>query len=62
MIQFECDYNEGAHPAIMERLVATNIQNRQTYVSSLYDLAVYPYLLMIYVSKVDKAFYFSNEI
>lgn len=25
MIQFQCDYNEGAHPKIMERLMETNL-------------------------------------
>ena len=31
MIQFQCDYNEGAHPAIMERLVATNLEQTAGY-------------------------------
>ncbi len=31
MIQFQCDYNEGAHPAIMERLVATNMEQTAGY-------------------------------
>lgn len=28
MIQFQCDYNEGAHPALLQRLIETN--NEQT--------------------------------
>ena len=31
MIQFQCDYNEGAHPAIMQRLMATNMEQTVGY-------------------------------
>ena len=31
MISFTCDYNEGAHPAILERLVATNFSQEPGY-------------------------------
>lgn len=31
MIQFQCDYNEGAHPKIMERLLATNMEQTVGY-------------------------------
>ncbi len=31
MILFECDYNEGAHPKIMERLSATNMEQTVGY-------------------------------
>lgn len=31
MIQFQCDYNEGAHPLIMQRLVETNMQQTMGY-------------------------------
>ena len=31
MISFTCDYNEGAHPAILERLVATNLCQEPGY-------------------------------
>lgn len=31
MIQFQCDYCEGAHPRIMERLVATNMEQTVGY-------------------------------
>ena len=31
MISFTCDYNEGAHPAILERLVATNFCQEPGY-------------------------------
>ncbi|MGM9803930.1 MAG: threonine aldolase family protein [Muribaculaceae bacterium] len=31
MIQFQCDYNEGAHPAIMQRLAATNMEQTVGY-------------------------------
>ena len=26
MILFQCDYNEGAHPRIMERMMETNLK------------------------------------
>ena len=31
MIQFQCDYNEGAHPAIMQRLCETNMEQTVGY-------------------------------
>lgn len=31
MYQFQCDYNEGAHPRIMERLVQTNFEQTVGY-------------------------------
>ena len=31
MIQFQCDYNEGAHPAIMQRLIETNMEQTIGY-------------------------------
>ena len=31
MIRFECDYTEGAHPRIMEALLATNMEQTQGY-------------------------------
>ena len=31
MISFTCDYNEGAHPRILERLVQTNLQQEPGY-------------------------------
>lgn len=31
MIQFQCDYNEGAHPLIMDRLAATNMEQTVGY-------------------------------
>lgn len=31
MIRFECDYAEGAHPQILERLVATNFEQTKGY-------------------------------
>lgn len=31
MIQFDCDYCEGAHPLIMERLLATNMEQTALY-------------------------------
>ena len=31
MIQFQCDYNEGAHPRIMERLMETNFEQTVGY-------------------------------
>lgn len=31
MLSFTCDYNEGAHPAILERLLATNLEQEPGY-------------------------------
>ena len=31
MIQFQCDYSEGAHPRILERLVRTNLEQTVGY-------------------------------
>lgn len=31
MILFQCDYNEGAHPEIMKRLMATNMEQTVGY-------------------------------
>ncbi len=31
MIQFQCDYNEGAHPRILERLIQTNLEQTEGY-------------------------------
>ena len=31
MIQFQCDYNEGAHPEIMKRLMETNLEQTVGY-------------------------------
>ena len=31
MILFQCDYNEGAHPKILERLMATNLEQTVGY-------------------------------
>lgn len=31
MIRFECDYTEGAHPQIMQRLMETNMEQTQGY-------------------------------
>ena len=30
-IHFQCDYTEGAHPAILERLVTTNMEQTVGY-------------------------------
>ena len=31
MIQFQCDYNEGAHPKVMQRLMETNMEQTVGY-------------------------------
>lgn len=36
MISFECDYNTGAHPAILEKLVETNLEQTPGYGSDHY--------------------------
>ncbi len=39
MILFQCDYNEGAHPKIMERLIATNMEQTPGYSEDSYCAA-----------------------
>ena len=39
MISFTCDYNEGAHPAILERLVATNLCQEPGYGADSFSLS-----------------------
>lgn len=39
MYQFQCDYNEGAHPRIMERLVETNFEQTVGYGEDHYCVA-----------------------
>ncbi len=36
MILFQCDYNEGAHPAILERLAETNMEQTPGYGEDVY--------------------------
>ena len=36
MIQFQCDYNEGAHPLILQRLTETNMEQTIGYGEDLY--------------------------
>lgn len=36
MIRFECDYNEGAHPRILQRLMETNLEQTPGYGEDLY--------------------------
>jgi threonine aldolase len=36
MILFQCDYNEGAHPQIIERLVQTNLEQTPGYGEDIY--------------------------
>ena len=36
MIRFNCDYLEGAHPAIMEKLMATNFEQTPGYGEDVY--------------------------
>ena len=31
MIRFNCDYNEGAHPRVLEALVKTNMEQTPGY-------------------------------
>lgn len=39
MILFQCDYNEGAHPKVMERLVQTNLEQTVGYGEDAYCAA-----------------------
>ena len=36
MIYFNCDYNEGAHPAVLQRLVETNFEQSIGYGNDAY--------------------------
>ena len=36
MIQFQCDYNEGAHPRILERMIQTNFEQTVGYGNDAY--------------------------
>ena len=38
MIMFNCDYNEGAHPAIINRLTQTNMEQHAGYSEDVYTL------------------------
>ena len=31
MLRFECDYAEGAHPRILERMLSTNLEQTPGY-------------------------------
>ena len=37
MISFECDYNNGAHPKVMQRLLETNAEITATYGFDVYS-------------------------
>ena len=39
IINFECDYTEGAHPRILERLIATNLEQTSGYSNDPYSAA-----------------------
>ncbi len=39
MLSFTCDYNEGAHPALLERLLATNLEQEPGYGFDRFSLA-----------------------
>lgn len=34
MIHFDCDYMEGAHPEVMQRLMETNLEQLQATVTT----------------------------
>ncbi|HIV12595.1 MAG TPA: low specificity L-threonine aldolase, partial [Candidatus Pullilachnospira stercoravium] len=36
MLHFECDYLEGAHPAVLEALIRTNLEKMPGYGSDEY--------------------------
>ena len=38
MIRFNCDYSEGAHEKVLERLIATNREQTQGYVTDHYSV------------------------
>ena len=37
MLSFECDYNTGAHPSILEALVKTNLDPQPGYGNDIYS-------------------------
>ncbi len=39
MLSFTCDYSEGAHPALLERLLATNLEQEPGYGADSYTLS-----------------------
>lgn len=39
MLSFTCDYNEGAHPALLERLLATNLEQEPGYGADRFTLS-----------------------
>ncbi|MBO4756491.1 MAG: low specificity L-threonine aldolase [Bacteroidales bacterium] len=39
MLSFTCDYNEGAHPAVLERLLASNLEQEPGYGADKYTLS-----------------------
>ena len=41
MIRFECDYAEGMHPRILERLVETNLEQTVGYSEDEYCKSVF---------------------
>ena len=36
MYRFQCDYTEGAHPAIMQRMIETNMEQLSGYGTDIY--------------------------
>lgn len=38
MIRFNCDYSEGAHPKVLEKLIATNMEQTEGYGTDQYSL------------------------
>ena len=36
MIRFNCDYSEGAHPAVLEKLAQTNLEQTPGYGQDIY--------------------------
>ena len=45
MILFTCDYNEGAHPRIIERLAATNLEQNPGYGMDAHSAAARGYIV-----------------
>ena len=39
MLYFESDYTEGAHPAVLARLVETNLETAKSYGADKYSAA-----------------------
>lgn len=55
MLRFECDYGEGAHPRVLERLTATNLEQTPGYGEDAYCAEARELLLSVCAQNADRA-------